>query len=612
MLAGAAARLAAVQQVFVDGRIYPGGPDGYYHLRRALLILRDWPRVPQSDPFLNAPDGGLISWPPLFDFLLATLAMPWRSSPHRALELVGASLPFLLGILQVALVAWIAHLLHGKRAAVVAAFTVALLPGAVRYTLLGALDHDPFYETCGLLTIVALARLLRAPTERESIRSALLIAISLTAGVLAWTGAIVQMAILFTAVAAALVADRTHRQIMCRAVAAGSLLAALAVARPAITSVWTRAEGATFEGLSLLHVAVLAGIAFVAGVVAWLGDRRDRLAAATMFIAGAASVVLVPLSVVPFVRGLLYATGNATILSAVAEARPLLFLWGTFDLRPALVRLTLLPLAGALIVAHRAWVNRDSRMAVPLAWFAVTFILALTHSRFTYSAALAGAVIAGIAVSLLRDAYSAARTAAAVFALTFPLIVAYVPVPGFEGFALPARPNDLRASGLEDLVPALRSRDGVVVAPWYLGHWVMWLADRPVAMSPMLTVGQSRFTDTLRIYFERDPAAFMRHLDSRGARWLIVTADVSSAAEEATVAGIPREQFVNADGIDLQAYMSTIAGRLALAGPGAITFAGSAYPALPRVVERSRSAASVATPFGPRPLLRLYEILPAR
>ncbi|HKO02288.1 MAG TPA: STT3 domain-containing protein, partial [Thermoanaerobaculia bacterium] len=141
LAAGLALRLGTWSETFANGRVYIDGPDGWYHLHRAAITTSQWPRVPQTDAMLNAPIGGRISWPPLFDGLLATLALPFGAG--RGLDIAGAFLPPLLGVLQLIAMYALVKRLRGERAGIAAAAVAAVLPGVVRYTLLGALDHDP-------------------------------------------------------------------------------------------------------------------------------------------------------------------------------------------------------------------------------------------------------------------------------------------------------------------------------------------------------------------------------------------------------------------------------------------------------------------------------------
>src|SRR5947208_3712606 len=151
---GFALRLSVWPRVFSGGRVYLDGPDGYYHLHRAAMTLEHWPFVPQFDPAINYPKGGTISWPPLFDGLLATVALTFRSD--HALEILGALMPPVLGALQLIVLFMLVHSLRGRRAAIAAVIVAAILPAIVRYTLLGNLDHDPFFTLCLLVSLLGL------------------------------------------------------------------------------------------------------------------------------------------------------------------------------------------------------------------------------------------------------------------------------------------------------------------------------------------------------------------------------------------------------------------------------------------------------------------------
>jgi dolichyl-diphosphooligosaccharide--protein glycosyltransferase len=546
---GFALRLSVWPRVFSDGRVYIDGPDGYYHLRRAAMTLAQWPLVPQFDPALNYPAGGQISWPPLFDGLLATLALPWRSD--QALERIGAFLPPVLGALQLLLLYLLVRSLRNRRAALAAVVVAGVLPAAVRYTLLGALDHDPFYILCLLVSLLGL-----------SIESALLIAIGLLCGILGWAGAIVQVAILMV------VALAIRRAGASRALAIGATAAGVVLLPFVATSVW---RGATFEGLSWLHIAALAGAGLIGAAMS-----RQRLLAA---LDGVALIVLLPISVRPLIAGAKYAAGDAPILAMVAEAQPLLGLFGGFDLRPMLFRFGLLPLIALVLIP---WLlkrerTRDVLFATP--WVVLTLMLALLHSRFSFDAAIALAALAGIAFDALKDVR---RLAIAAIAL-LPILPAYVPLPSFEPFNFYVRPNALRDYEMDHICEWLRARPpGAVLAPWQFGHWMVWIAKKPVVIGPMLSVGQSEFAEGLRFFFLEDPVAARAFLARHGVRYLIVTPELDSVAVRARVAGIN----------DPRAHLRSIAARLTFIGP----FDGY------REVMRSRAL------IGPVPLVRVYEV----
>ena len=565
LLIAAAVRLSTWTKVFTAGRTFIDGPDGYYHLRRAFLAMQQWPRVPSTDSFMSVPAGGRISWPPLFDGLLATLAMPWRSSPFVALERIGALLPPILGVLQVALIMALTAKIATRRAAIAAGFVAALLPSVVRYTLVGALDHDPFFECALLLALLGIA------SDRIGATAA-----GLTLAVLGWTGSIVGI---FIVIVAACV-RKTGRTLF-----VASMIAGVVVLPFVIMSPW---PGATFEGLSWLHETALM---FAALAGALLMRRAIAIA-----IPLAALLALLPISVVPAVRGFFYAAGDAAILKGVAEAQPLLFLFGRFDLWPALIRFGFLPLLAIVIVRRR-------ENALVTSWVAITFALALMHSRFSYSAASALAVAAGIAIDQLWGQTRVSVLHAIAFA---PMLIAYAPVPGFEAFNFYERTNPFVESGApaacdflrrcEPEDPALRDAAQQpawsVMAPWYHGHWIMWSGQRATVISPMLSVGQPAFNDGMRFFVEPDETSALEILKRHRVRYVLVVPDLRDLTSNATMIGArpPR---------DIRTAMHVVPVRLAFWGPNGAKAFGDTYPPLP-FVEVWRSSVMRIYKFEPR------------
>jgi asparagine N-glycosylation enzyme membrane subunit Stt3 len=523
---GFALRLSVWSRVFNGGRVYLDGTDGYYHLRRAAMTLQHWPLVPQFDPAINYPAGGTISWPPLFDGLLATLALPFRSD--RTLEVIGALLPPVLGALELIVLYMLVHSLRNRRAALIAAMVAAILPAVVRYTLLGNLDHDPFFSLCLLLALLGIAR-----------ENAWLIAAGLACGTLGWTGAIVGVAIVTLVFLCS--ARRSNT------LAIGATVAAIVVVPFVIASAW---RGATFEGLSWLHVAALVG----AGLVGSVLSRSRSLA----LLNGVALLVLAPICILPFIAGARYAAGDAPILAMVAEAQPLLKLFGTFDVRPMLIRFGFLPFLAIGVTAIRL---RDRETPRPrdivfiAPWVAVTFTLALLHSRFSFDAGLALAAFAGIAFDAVKPA---------IFAIALlPILPAYLPMPALEGFNFYMRPNALRDYRIDTICDWLRARPpGAVLAPWSFGHWIVWIAKKPVVIGPMLSVGQSEFSEGLRWFFIEDPAEALRFLKTHGVRYVMVTPELSSVEARARVAGLDPARYR-----DPRNYARTIGAQLTFFGP---------------------------------------------
>lgn len=566
LVAGALVRLGTWTEVFAGGRIFVTQNDGWYHLRRAALTIADWPHVPRADAMINAPAGGAITWGVLFDWILATLALPW---PH-ALELVGVLLPLVLGVIQLALVYVLVTELSNRRAALIATGIAALLPAIVHYTALGALDHDAFIQTCLLAALVSLVR-----------RRPVLMAIALAAAFLAWAGSIVPLGF----VVCALLASREREWFETTAIA--SIAAAVMIVPWVLTSCWPRDS---FEGLSLLHIGALAGVAALSAAAAMFMGSRSQTIIATLMIALAVSLLLAPILIAPFIRGVKFAAGGASIQKDIAEGQPLFMYAGRVDFRPFLVWLTLLPLVA--LAACR------SRFAI--GWLVPTLIMAVLHTRFSYDAAIATCVAAAIALDALLPRFEARRVALLATIVLLTIIPAYVPLSGWERVRLFGHPALYHADGLDAVCDRLARREnGVVWAPWWFGHFILWRAQRPVVTSPFLTIGQSNFADAARFYFTRDPDEALRMLQRWHVRYVIVTASAPAIESLAAAARVDPKPLLGAGkSINANAYVGTVQGRLALIG-GFGPF-----------VEIDRSAKIVRGPAGPVPLIRVYEINP--
>ena len=634
------------------GRVVLDGTDGYYHLRRAWLVLADWPRVPQRDAFLGPPGlpgpqkGGRISWPPLFDWTLAALAKVYPAPSEPALEAVGARLPVLLGIAQVLVAAALARRLGGPQAAVAAAFLAAALPAAVRYTLLGALDHDPAVELLAMLALLGLARALqpasaiddagesegRVANDDAQVRrarwlpagQALLVAAALAALPLTWAGSEVHLALVALALLGAVLGGGWRIAAPAAAVlAVGAFVAAVAVAPFAADSVWSGLDAGAFAGLSWLHVAASCALAVWGALAALLGraslsTAMRNTAAGAGALAVLALVALLPATVAPLAAGLRFVGGRDAFLAAVAESRPLLFLFGPFDPRPALVRLSALPIVLPIVLVR--WRSRrDAALGVVIAWAAGALALALVQSRYSHAAALSLAVLGGVVWQRLPS--RAPRTL--FVAALAPCLAAYLAIPAFGGLRLYGRPADLVTTGMAEVTAFLAAtgppppawRDGTgeatdaVLAPWSHGHWIHWRARRPTLANPFGPYGQTGFADGQRFWLLTDPRAAAELLRRHHVRWVVAPTTLQPPWELAALAGDDPSPWHQDAVAGSPRFLRTMGARLAWSAD---------TPYFREVYRTGASRRLLHVPNVPNvpngtltPLLRVYELVPA-
>lgn len=624
-------RMSTAPGVFAGGRVLLDGPDGYYHLRRAFLIDAHWPRIPQSDSFLGPPTGGIVSWPPLFDFLLAASARLVPGSPERALEGVGARLPVLFGLLQVLLAAAVARRLAGPRAGTVAAVLAAVLPAVVRYSLLGALDHDPAIEALGMLALLPLAGALAdgfptAGPARSGLGATAVLAAALAALPLTWAGSMIHFGLVLVLLAAMRLAAGARVGARLGALTAGGALAALLIVAPfAARSPWSRQGADAFAGLSWLHVAALAGLA-VAGALLVLGAGAEarpawrRLAWVSGGAGGLVLLLLAPRALPPLLAGLRFLGKADPFLNDVAESRPLLSLFGGFDPRPLLVRLSGLPLLLPFLLLRRGW-RRDPALCFGLVWAAYTLALALLQARYSHMAALALAVLGGVAWERLPRRGPRLAMALALA----PCLAAYVALPGFAGQRFYGRSNDLVTTGMLEVASYLRATAppgpawsdptqparSAVLAPWGYGHWIHWIGRQATVANPFGPAGQTAFADGIRFWLLENPAEAAALLAAHRVRWVVVPTNGYPLRQYASMAGIDERRWLTPSGeIDPRRYLATLGARLAWSTPEAVDLGDRRLPALPFLREVYRTRGLRRLPNGTVvPLLRVYEVV---
>lgn len=130
-------------------------PDPFYHARRVLITLNNFPNLPVFDYYISYPTGNHCIWPPLFDFLAACISwVVFFGKPNIIqTEWMCATMPVFWGILVVLLVYLLGQRLFDTKIGLLAAFIATILPVTSFFTRFGYFDHH-ISETFGLILIV--------------------------------------------------------------------------------------------------------------------------------------------------------------------------------------------------------------------------------------------------------------------------------------------------------------------------------------------------------------------------------------------------------------------------------------------------------------------------
>jgi dolichyl-diphosphooligosaccharide--protein glycosyltransferase len=309
-------------------------------------------------------------------------------------------------------------------------------------------------------------------------------------------------------------------------------------------------------------------------------------------------------------------------LSGIFEAQPLLSGGPALALEQLSLGFFLAPLA-VLAWATRAVRQRSGASVALAVWGTVTLFLALSQRLNVYYAAPLAAL------ALVETArFVATRTGRPVLAsvlavaLAAPMLtglrreLSQVTIPGSDLFAtlgwmraeLPRAVDayDARLLGPPPF-PAALSGAGSVLAPWSLGHWVLYEAEQPVVAN---NFGYG-FLDSIRFFLAESEEEALEIARRRHVRWVVATDLVPRLNEYAGYLGRPPLLSRGPDGgiVPRPAYFSTMQSRLYDFGGRGLASATATIPPLSRfrLIDDSRSAIRRGGGWVPR--WRVFEII---
>jgi dolichyl-diphosphooligosaccharide--protein glycosyltransferase len=602
--------------------------DTAYHLRRARFAAAHFPRTIVFDPLMNFPEGGVPIWPPLFDLALAAPAR-LAAGPGASGDAVARGAAWVVVVLAagaVALAGFLGRRLHGIGAGVAAAAFLAACPGHILWTQYGHADQHVAESFCGLLALVLFLASREAPDSGGNARREAAAGLGLALAVLAWQGGIFWGAIF----ALALFLEAAAGRPVLRAIAWTLGLPALVTA--AATAAWltwlepplTYVSFGYFQPLFL--AALCGGTAILAlAVRAARGATRPREALATLGLAAAAAAVTLPFApalLAGLAKGIGYVAGSTSdslaqggflsyskdLLAGIHEAQPLLEGGPALAWKQLSAAFFLAPLACLAWAARARRGDRPGVHGALAVWGAVTLFLALSQRVNVYYAAPLCALTLIEASRWIASRIPGSRrglvAAAAGLLLALPMVrglseeLSTEHVPGSDlqrtlGWMRTEIPHAVDAydPGLlgPPPFPAGLSATSSVIAPWSLGHFLLYGTELPVVAN---NFGYG-FLESIRFFLaesEQDALAVARR---HRARWIVAT-DLSARMNDyASYLGRPRLLRDTPQGpVPEPAYLATLQCRLYdFGGRGGKVEAGEVLPLENvRLVHRSETA----------------------
>lgn len=188
--------------------------DAVYHMRLVHNTIHHFPWRVFFDPFTHFPFGNQIHFGPLFSLIIvATSLIAGLGHPTPELiNIVGAYIPPVMGVISLVPAYFIARELCGKTAAIITAFILTFLPGEfLQRSTLGYVDHHVAEVLFSTLTCVFLIYALNATKNRKNfLIYSLLAGIAFGLFVLTWPAALMFGVIFLTFFITQLVIDHCN------------------------------------------------------------------------------------------------------------------------------------------------------------------------------------------------------------------------------------------------------------------------------------------------------------------------------------------------------------------------------------------------------------------
>jgi oligosaccharyl transferase (archaeosortase A-associated) len=548
--------------------------DSWYHLRLIENQVRNFPWRVTIDPYA-APGGQFVPIAPLFDTVSAgvVVLLHGRDASTDSIERVAAFMPPILGMLAVMAVWCLGRLSFDRRAALLGAALLAVLPGHfMDRTVLGFVDHHALEALLALLTLVAIAWALRPPSPLDLRPSAALpsaarrgmaanywpgvvVGIALGLYLLSWAsgGFLIGILGIWLLLLIPLARTGADLTIAARVIGTASLVALVLIA------VFQDARMHRFAS-QVIGLSALTALA-IAALIASGQTARGRAYTA---LAGFVVVTLVAGLMISWLApGVFFqlVTDIGRLAPSphrmgVLEARPLFLYSGQWDwLQPWLLFRTGFVIGAVAIVLFVRRLSRRHPVDLLVWIFAVvTLIATLGQNRFGYYFVTACALLGGwLATSIIdwgRGGAPEASTSTARW--RFPLqrelavmiVAAAMFGPNLAPTVLLKSRSGILANYWDDTMTWLREHtpppfasqevgeayyfarypsdhmpppDYTIMNWWDQGYWLMQRAHRVPVANPT----QGRAGNAARFYVETDEQRAVAMLHEEGARFVL-------------------------------------------------------------------------------------------
>jgi oligosaccharyl transferase (archaeosortase A-associated) len=386
----------AWNNVFTDAGINFLETDAWYHVRLTENQVRNYPWRVTLDPYA-APGGQFVPIAPLFDTITSTVVVlvHGRDAATADVERIAAFVPPVLGTLTVIVVWALARRMFDRRAGLIAASLLAVLPGHfLDRTMLGFVDHHALEALLAMATLLTFTRALTTASASASYVAGVMLGLYL----LAWGSGAFLVAIIGAWLVLLVPLARTGGELSRAAQLSGIAAVVAFVMVAAFQDPRMHRYGSQVLGLIGLAGIALA-IRLIAGREIAAPGKRVVLGAIAIVAVVAATTVwlLAPALVTQVAVDIMRLTPDPT-RTGVLEARPLFLYAGEWRWgQPWVFFRTgfFIGLVALLPFAAHVWRQRRPADLLLLMFAIATFVATIGQNRFGYYLVTACALLGG-------------------------------------------------------------------------------------------------------------------------------------------------------------------------------------------------------------------------
>ncbi|WMW24378.1 oligosaccharyl transferase, archaeosortase A system-associated [Methanolobus sediminis] len=574
-------RILTLFSAYSNGKITFIGFDSFYHIRRIVYTVHHFPNTITFDPYLNYPFGFEIGWPPLYDQLIAGLALiVGNGNPSiNTIEIVSAIFPALIGALTILPLYYLASTVFEKRTALISALILSLIPAHLAISEVGFTDHhvaEVFLSTTAYaLFAVSLkygheVNLSVSNIKNRDIKLILkpiVLAVAagciLTIAVFTWLGSPIFLGIIgiyaFVQLTIDVKNERLSEYVLISVIATYMTIFLLVLPvigrllRPDLNM-----SGMFISWFHVLFILSLLIMSLLGGIIANIFIKKEihwKYYVASVLAISMTGAVLINIALPNFyhnvVAGIHYLIGSSGFLETITEARPILFdetfttshVWSSFTIFSLTAVMGLFAFVTDM---HKK--NYSSEMLFFCTWTAIILILTLYQRRFAYMLAINFAILSGYFTNTLYNIWKNEQeqnkkrktkkeasktplwetitniTIISIFMIIisfffFAPIVDTVSNPGIPSADWQESLNWLESNSLETsfYLEMNNSPEYGVLSWWDYGNWILYMAKRPVVANNF----QTGVEDSARFFITSNRSESLSILEKRNVKYVI-------------------------------------------------------------------------------------------